>query len=108
MSETTVNDVLKAQIAGLQYRLAECERERDAALTEVKRLNDWADGMTDIALRERATGDAYQKELRAQLAETQTQLIRANLEVLRYKEYLDDHMHRLNVWIAETREKLGK
>lgn len=102
------DDVIDAQIATLTAKLAECERERDAALTEVKRLNDWADGMTDIALRERATGDAYQKELRAKLAETQTQLIRANLEVFRYKEYLADHVHRLNVWIAETREKLGK
>jgi chromosome segregation ATPase len=49
-----------------QARIAELERELDEARAEVNRLNDWADSMTDIAMRERSTGDAVQKELRAE------------------------------------------
>lgn len=44
----------------------------------------------------------------AELAKIQTKLIHANLEVLRHKEYLHDHVHRLDVWIAEARERFGK
>ena len=43
------------------------ERELSAALAEVKRLNEWADGMTDAALKERQTGEMYQRELRAEI-----------------------------------------
>ena len=42
-------------------------RELAAALAEVKRLNEWADGMTDAALKERQTGEMYQRELRAEI-----------------------------------------
>lgn len=52
------NVVAREQIAALLASIG----EKDA---EIERLNKWADGMTDIALKERATGDAYQKELRA-------------------------------------------
>lgn len=58
------NLVLKARIADLEARLATAEGE-------VVRLNQWADGMTDIALKERATGEAYQRELRDKLADCQ-------------------------------------
>jgi len=43
------------------------ERKLSAALAEVKRLNEWADGMTDAALKERQTGEMYQRELRAEI-----------------------------------------
>lgn len=40
----------------------------EKAQAEVKRLNEWADSMTDAALKERATGEAYQRELRDTIA----------------------------------------
>jgi len=40
--------------------------ERDLALQEVKRLNDWADGFSNAQLEERRTGELYQRELRAE------------------------------------------
>lgn len=51
----------------IQERIADLERELSAALAEVKRLNEWADGMTDAALKERQTGEMYQRELRAEI-----------------------------------------
>ena len=48
-------------------KLETLERELAAALAEVKRLNEWADGMTDAALKERQTGEMYQRELRAEI-----------------------------------------
>lgn len=37
-----------------------------ALAAENERLNKWADGMTDAAMKERATAEAYQRELRAE------------------------------------------
>lgn len=67
MNETCVHNVMH------WARCFECEVDMlniqlSTAETEVARLNKWADGMTDIALKERATGEAYQRELRAKLA----------------------------------------
>lgn len=54
-------------------RLETLERELAAALAEVKRLNEWADGMTDAALKERQTGEMYQRELRAEIGRLRQQ-----------------------------------
>lgn len=35
---------------------------------EVERLNKWADGFSDRQLKERASGEEYQRELRVQIA----------------------------------------
>lgn len=64
------NLVLKARIAELEARLATAE-------AEVVRLNQWADGMTDIALKERATGEAYQRELRDKIADLEAKVEKA-------------------------------
>lgn len=66
MSDTCIHNTMHGA------RCLECEvdmlnSELASYDAEVKRLNKWADGMTDIALKERATGEAYQRELRAQL-----------------------------------------
>lgn len=86
------------EVCELQARLAECERSNEKCMRESE------DAVATIAAANKAVIDS----LRAQLTETQTKFIHANLEILRQKEYLRDHVHRLNVWIAETREKLGK
>lgn len=39
-----------------------------ASEAECARLNKWADGMTDAAMKERATAEAYQRELKAECA----------------------------------------
>lgn len=41
--------------------------ERDEAADEIERLNLRADGMTDAALKERRTGEEYQRELRGEI-----------------------------------------
>ena len=57
------------------------ERERaDKAEAEVARLNQWADGMTDAVLKERETGEMYQRELRAE-----RDTLRAELAALRIR-----------------------
>lgn len=76
MSEACTHNVM------ILARCLECEvdmlnSELASFDAEVKRLNKWADGMTDIALKERATGEAYQRELRAQLAACQTWMRKA-------------------------------
>lgn len=68
MNETCVHNVMH------WARCFECEVDMlniqlSTAETEIARLNKWADGMTDIALKERATSEAYQRELRAKLAD---------------------------------------
>ena len=57
---------VQAELAALREELAEAKQENE-------RLNKWADGFTDIHLRERQTGDALVKEkiLRAEAAEKQ-------------------------------------
>ena len=68
MNKTCVHNVMhwarcfECEVDMLNIQLATAE-------TEVARLNKWADGVTDIALKERATGEAYQRELRAKLAD---------------------------------------
>ena len=62
----------EATIADLEARLAVAE-------AEVGRLNQWADGMADIALKERATGEAYQRELRDKIADLEAKLARLTL-----------------------------
>lgn len=56
---------------------------RDA---EIARLNKWADGFTDIHLKERATGELYQRELRGMVSECEAQieLLRAALKRLSF------------------------
>ena len=70
---TVAADLLDAKdtrIADLEARLATAEGE-------VVRLNQWADGMTDIALKERATGEAYQRELRDKIADLEAKVEKA-------------------------------
>lgn len=43
----------------------------DAAKAEIERLNEWADGFSDRQMEERRTGEAYQNELKARIAELQ-------------------------------------
>lgn len=43
---------------------------------EVARLNQWADGMTDAAMKERATGEMYQRELRARVEKAEADVTR--------------------------------
>lgn len=74
----------------------------DGQWVTIANLSAQITGQTDDVI------DAQIADLQARLAETQTQLIRANLEILRHKEYLRDHVHRLDVWIAEARERFGK
>lgn len=58
---------LLAKACALLDQRDDLRRELSAALAEVKRLNEWADGMTDAALKERQTGEMYQRELRAEI-----------------------------------------
>lgn len=44
----------------------ECQKCK-ALEAEVARLHKWADGFSDAQLKERATGEAYQRELRGLL-----------------------------------------
>lgn len=66
----TEYEALRAKLADLEARLATAEGE-------VVRLNQWADGMTDIALKERATGEAYQRELRDKIADLEAKVEKA-------------------------------
>ena len=54
----------KRLVEARDKEIADLRAQLEQALDEVKRLNEWADGMTDAALKERTTGLAYQRELR--------------------------------------------
>lgn len=53
--------------------------EREAA-DEIERLNKWAVGFSDRQLEERRTGEAYQRELRAEIERLNKQLAKADIE----------------------------
>lgn len=58
-------------------RIEALARERDGARDEVKRLNTWADGFSDAQLKERATGEAYIRELRQRAEAAEAALVEA-------------------------------
>jgi hypothetical protein len=49
-------------------------------------LNKWADGFSDAQIKERQTGEMYQRELRAELAQSKKEAEQAKLEVLTLME----------------------
>jgi hypothetical protein len=57
-------------------------------LAELDRLNKWADGFSDAQLKERATGEAYQRELRDKLDRQQRQVDRLAAAL---RELVDAH-----------------
>lgn len=82
---------------------------------EVVRLNEWADSMSDIALRERATADALIKELRAKLASTASETQQTQHEALVYfvahalhAGLFDDHpvKGRVKTWVLGNIESM--
>jgi len=84
------HDESKNRIADLEARLATAE-------AEVGRLNQWADGMADIALKERATGEAYQRELRDKIADLEARC--AEL-----KAALNDAIESIEDWAGYASE----
>lgn len=85
-------------------------------LAEIERLNKWADGFSDAQIKERQTGEAYQRELRerAEKAEREAQdlarecadwiktatELRAQLEAAqkgaeRYRNIIEEHLGSL-------------
>lgn len=55
------------EIVALMNSLTEEKAARVKAENEVARLNKWADGFSDAQIKERQTGEIYQRELRAEL-----------------------------------------
>ena len=60
----------------MKYALSDCRA------AEIDRLNKWADGMSDAALKERALADAYQKELKGRIEQLESQLANARNEAM--------------------------
>lgn len=72
--------------------MREAAAEITALRTEVKRLNDWADGFSDAQQKERSTGEEYQRELREEIAQLRvatnsTKLLSAIRAALDLNEY---------------------
>ena len=81
----------------IEKEFAELEARLATAEAEVGRLNQWADGMADIALKERATGEAYQRELRDKIADLEARC--AEL-----KAALNDAIESIEDWAGYASE----
>lgn len=54
-----------------------------ALLAEIDRLNEWADGFSDAQMKERQTGEQYQRELRAKAESVKATVLNAVDEILK-------------------------
>jgi SHS2 domain-containing protein len=67
-------------------RASNLAAELAQAKKEIAMLNKWADGFSDAQIKERQTGEMYQRELRAELAQSKKEAEQAKLEVLTLME----------------------
>lgn len=63
----TANNVRIAEIRAENHQGDVSYKDIEWLCNEFERLNEWADGFSDAQLKERVTGEEYQRELRTEI-----------------------------------------
>lgn len=78
------------------------QERSEAQQAEIERLNKWADGFSDAQLKERATGEAYQRELRERAESAEQALAAQELDI----EPMREEIRFLQQALAEAQQEL--